>query len=160
MATLVKPLPPWPSEGVGDDDGDLFACGIGDLRLQPARGCIGGGGEQREPAFGDVGGIHSGVGAGEAMMGLGHDRSRVHAHDALALPQDHFQMPGVLVHRRGQRKRKSGRLNAAQLHHPALGLGNNLLRQYQHVTIVKAQTAMRHGPAQLGNGKSGREGGT
>ncbi len=146
-------LAPGTAKGVGDEHGHVGAGAVGDLLAQAARGGVGIAGQQRHPAGGDVRRIDAGVGADEAMMRLDDNqsrcrRARIHADDAAALLQDDFNQPGVFLERESERARESGGFDGGELDEAVFSLGDDFLRNDEHVAVGEGHSAVGSGLAQ------------
>lgn len=82
---------------------------------------------------GDVGGVHAGVGADEAVAGLGDDDAAVHAHDAAALAEDNLDLARVLPPPGRVLFSKRGGLDGPKIHEAPFGLAHDLVRHHEHV---------------------------
>ena len=111
--------PPGPAEGVGHDDAHLDA-GPGPQAVADAPGrAVGVERQQGGPAPLDVGQVDAGVGAHEAVAGLGHHQVAAPAQDAHRLVVD--------------QRLVGERVVGIDRDQPALGLGDDLLGHHHHV---------------------------
>jgi hypothetical protein len=103
-------------------------------------GCVGVDRKEHEPAVRHVGGVDARIGADEAVARLADHDAAVHAHKALRLTQDDFDVPGVLVARLRQLDREGGGLDRVEVDATVLGLGDGLLGNDERVVVLQGDT--------------------
>ena len=119
----MTPAAPGTAEGVGDDDGDLDAERVLEPGSDPPSRSIRVVGQQRGRALGDVGQVDTGVGADEAVARLADDEVAASAQNPNRLLGDERELcVGVVV----------------DGHQPAFGLGDDLLRDDDDVTVTQS----------------------
>ena len=136
---VSQALAPRPPEGVADDHRHLFSGLFGDRIAQPAGGGVGVFGQQRDPAFRDIRGVHAGIGADQAVVRLDHNHAGVHADNPAALAQHHLDLARVFPELFRYGAGVGGGRDMFELHNPPLRLGDNLLRHNQHITVGDGQ---------------------
>src|SRR5205085_911648 len=129
-------LTPGAAEGVADDHGNVYTGQLPQPDAQPVGGRIGILRQQNDGVWlGRVRGIDAGGGADEAVPGLRDDERRPCSDEASALAQDHLEPAGILLP--GQLARLGGWLYRGQPDDPTFGLGDNFVRDNDHVAVLE-----------------------
>ena len=91
-----------------------------------------------------VGGVDTGVGADEAVMGATDQDAARGAQDLARLVEHDLHGAGVLALRGGDLARARRRLHPGELYHGPLGLGHGLVRDRDHLAVAQ-RTSRRAG---------------
>ena len=94
-----------------------------------------------------VGGVDPGVGTDVALLRAADDDAMLHAHDPGRLAQHDFDLPSVLLPGGGKGTGLWARFDIGEVHDAALGLGNDLLRNHEHVAEPRRELGLRPRPA-------------
>ena len=137
-------LAPWPAERVGDDHGGRCARGLLDLLPDLVRRAVRVLRQQCDgPEFLDVGRVHAGVGADQAVLCLADHHAVVHPYDAGALAQYRLDEAGVLLPLLGVIRREPAGLDVVEVNDAAFRFRDDLLCDDDDVAGLQRQVLLR-----------------